>query len=369
MTTGKRPTSLRIQNAGFSRREMLSSLSAAAALSLARGSALGAERDRPLMIPMPSVHWTQAKRIVGDHGQLSSDEIAKGFEVVSAIYNDFCLIQDHVGRWHCIGHVYWKEGRGIFHAVSDRIDGIYTFLPPLWTTYAHVDYGGYEIVAPSAFWKDDHTALMFHGYSGINDDSIRVSESTDPKLESWALKIDPSTGRPYEFSHEMGDRDPEVFWDATRQIYILYYVIGNGWKTDEEDNVLRARTSTDLLHWSKPKTIMSSPPGYKSAESIFVVKNHGLFYLWVCGFDYGRMSLYVSEDPLNFGDPVENRIMEQSGHAPQIVYVDGEYWMACVAIASKFGNAPAVHDLPGVYIQRMKWVEANSDMRKKVTMR
>jgi hypothetical protein len=67
------------------------------------------------------------------------------------------------------------------------------------------------------------------------------------------------------------------------------------------------------------------------------------------------MSVYISEDPLNFGHPIHNRILEQSGHAPEIVYSDDKYWMACAGIASKLGFPWGVHDLIGTYIQPLTW--------------
>ena len=81
------------------------------------------------------------------------------------------------------------------------------------------------------------------------------------------------------------------------------------------------------------------------------------------GFDYGRMSLYVSEDPLDFGDAARDRITEQSGHAPEIVTVDGTDYIACCSIATKTGGAPGQHDLSGIYVQELVWRPASRKVR------
>jgi hypothetical protein len=118
------------------------------------------------------------------------------------------------------------------------------------------------------------------------------------------------------------------------------------------------RTSKDLLNWSEHAVVMQPPPHYQAAESPFVLKRDGLYYLWVSGFDYARMSLYVSEDPAEFGDPADNRIMEQNGHAPEIVSEGGIDYMGCAAIHTNFEepyNPPGASDLNGVYIQPLRW--------------
>jgi hypothetical protein len=219
---------------------------------------------------------------------------------------------------------------------------------------------------PFAIWRDEQTALMFYSHhvtdaTGTRTEaSIRVLESNDPKLELWKPAAYPQFQDTNKVFAEKVVRDPAILWDKRQRVFLMYYVACIGLEDREEDNVVRARHSPDLLSWSEPTTVMLPPPGYRAAESIFVLKRDGLYYLWVCGFDYGRMSLYVSEDPFSFGHPVKNRIFEQSGHAPEIVHVGDDDWMACVAIASTFGNEPGKHDLPGVYVQRLQWVEADS---------
>ena len=131
--------------------------------------------------------------------------------------------------------------------------------------------------------------------------------------------------------------------------------IGDGkvWVSPVE-TIVRVRTSKDLLHWSEPITAMGPPPGgYQCAESPFVLYRDGYYYLWVSGIDYSRVSLYISEDPFNFGDPAANRIEEQPGHAPEIASDKGRDYMACSMVSTVPSATPAAHDLEGILIQHL----------------
>jgi hypothetical protein len=211
---------------------------------------------------------------------------------------------------------------------------------------------------------------MYYANPNQSDISIRVAETDDPELRSWRKGAD---GKEVMVS-EPGARDPQIIQERSTGRYLMYYVAsmksGAEWK-----NIVRVRMSSDLLSWSEPHTVLGTPPGYVAAESVFVLEKNGYYYMWISGFDYARMSLYVSTDPLNFGDAEASRIEEQSGHAPEIVQADGQYWMACVAIASVPGlsngkDLPiAQHDLEGVYLQQLEWKEADESALKKITRR
>ena len=92
---------------------------------------------------------------------------------------------------------------------------------------------------------------------------------------------------------------------------------------------------------------------FVTPESPFVIRRDGLYYLFVSGFDYARVALYVSEDPFDFGDPIANKVGEINGHAPEIVEENGHYYIACAHIASEPGMAPGAADLWGTYLQEL----------------
>jgi hypothetical protein len=334
-------------------------------------------------IPRLPHSWADARRIIGERGQYTEEEKrssyvkAENAEATQEVfYNDFCFIRDKIGRWHCIGIEVNAEGKdeALFHGVSDSITGPYVRRAPIYSG-SSAGSNFLHMWAPFALWTSDRTAAMFYGHlvfdqkNRLVESTMRRLESHDPGLEVWKPAGGVAGGGRNVLFEERNCRDPMIVRDNRNQDYVLYYASSDDGNGREAENVLKIRTSKDLETWGAPRILMSAPPGYVAPESPCVLEKDGLYYLWVSGFDYGRMSLYISEDPLNFGDATSNRIMEQSGHAAEIVFADRSYWMACVSIANHFGNAPAVIDLPGVYLQRLEWVEAEKEMLNKVIRR
>jgi hypothetical protein len=285
-----------------------------------------------LVIPYPAKTWQQATLLVGD------PSLARPW------YNDFCLIQDATGHWHCIGIV--VEGTSdkdlrqnrLFHYIADSVSGPYHSID-------YVDFGyarAANVWAPFAIPNERGTLMFYHYHDNptYEKSSIRVAEADDAALKSWRrLKV----GREVLFEEPFA-RDPHVIRDPRRGGYLMYYVCGTRCAPDPE-NVVRVRSSHDLYSWSAPRTVLGTPPGYTAAESVFVLSENGYYYMWISGYDYSRMSLYISTDPFDFGDATTNRIEEQACHASEVVYADGKYWIACVQIATDHNSA-----LNGVFI-------------------
>ena len=326
-----------------------------------------------LSIPYPAKPWSQVNRIVGDSPQLSPDGLkgkAPGFDR-TPLYNDFCLTQSVDGRWHCIGILFegksaaeFRQNR-LFHYVSESIQGPYHSVEPL-----DLGYGKGDGVWAPCIVRNGEQLLMYYAHAGKAGMSIRVAHAEDSQLLRWHR----GAGGEEVLATEEGARDPEIIKDQRTGQFLMFYVCAV--KTgDDWQGVVRVRTSTNLLKWSEPRTVLGTPPGYGGSESVFVLQENGLYYMWVSSAeDYGVMSLYISTDPFSFGDVVENRIEQQPGHAPEIVRADGQYWMACVAIASvshldtaKQHDLPiGQHDLEGVWIQPLEWRSATTAMKDKV---
>ena len=60
--------------------------------------------------------------------------------------------------------------------------------------------------------------------------------------------------------------------------------------------------------------------------------------------------------PYDFGDSAKDRLYEISGHAPEIIHVDGTDYISCVGVSTYLGGLPGESDLNDVYIQKLQWV-------------
>jgi hypothetical protein len=234
--------------------------------------------------------------------------------------------------------------------------------------------------APGSIWnKDGTTAFMyyFHYYGWENGSQIlpeevccRLLTSDTPDLSVWHPYSGGDLPDTNVVFRERDDRDFCVFWDERLDLYLIYYCCSGSYRDYPGlHGIVHVRTSKDLVHWSEPVTVMGPPPndqhGY--SESPFVLYRDGYYYLWVSGVDYSHTSLYVSEDPFNFGDAIENRIEDTPGHAPEIASVDGKDYMACSMVSTVPSEYPAAHDLDGIYIQPLQWVAADVGMEQRVT--
>ena len=307
-----------------------------------------------VLIPVLSAPWDESMRIIGDG---------------ETFYSDFCFFRDKADppRWHAVG-IHQAEMDTMFHAVSDSITQGWALRAPV-TSPDPVQ----RMWAPFAIWNPEGTQAYMYYHHQMPDhrptNSMRMLVADGPRLENW---------RNYE-----GDKLPEepllpgitnvvfpgatprdacIFFDDNVGKYIMYYA----------DQAIMARTSSDLFEWSDPVQVMSTPEPadvYRTAESPFVLYRNGLYYLFVSGFDYGRVALYISEDPFNFGDPAANKISEMSGHAPEIITENGIDYIGGAAIASKPGGQPGEHDMRGVYVQQLKWEEADQATMQKIWRR
>ena len=322
---------------------------------------------RELRIPRVAKPWSETLRLVGDGRPL---------------YSDFALIKDKRDQWHCIGTFgespdtlgsgyVLSDGYALFHAVGNSLNAPMTLLDKIPCQIASPQA---YMWAPGVIWNRDRTtAFLFYfhylGSSEFKENCVRLLTSNSPDLAAWHPYGGPELPERNMVFREQDDRDFCVFWDVRLGTYLMYYACAGTYPgLPGLNTIVRVRTSKDLLHWSAPTTVMGPPPGgYQCAESPFVLYRDGYYFLWVSGVDYSRISLYISEDPFNFGDPAANRIEEQPGHAPEIVSDQGQDYMACSMVSTVPSATPGANDLHGILIQPLRWDKPDAGMEARVT--
>ena len=199
--------------------------------------------------------------------------------------------------------------------------------------------------APHVIKKDD-TYFMLYGDCG----NICLAISKDGK----------------EFTRVINDKGtPALFtgpyWNTRDAMTLkhddLYYCYYTGHTKDEEPNAaIFCRTSADLYNWSEPVMVSAGgSPEHKDrwfggdAECPFVVEKDGQFYLFRNQM-YGEENLntqYCSPNLMDFGvNDDQFMIGEMAVAAPEIIYYEGEYYMAAL-----------LPSLKGIRIAKLEWIE------------
>ena len=221
---------------------------------------------KELKIPRVTTNWANALRLVGAGNPL---------------YSDFSLIKDQVGRWHsmgCFGHspgdptnsgYVLSDGYTLFHAVGNSLTAPMTL----------TDKIPYQIATPQAYmwapgiiWNRDNTTAFMYYFHFFGSDSplyaqsaCRLLTSSSPDLSAWLPYNGTELPEQNMVFREEVDRDFCVLWDNRLGKYLLYYCAAAG---------LRARTSSDLLHWSDPVTVLrdatGSPHGYSESPQVII---------------------------------------------------------------------------------------------------
>lgn len=242
--------------------------------------------------------------------------------------NDHTFVKADDGKWHIFGITHplvetKPLNKGIhegeyasFHAVSGATSFIETVKEHHYNDLPKIlkpkDRPG-EIPANHAPYiiRKDGLYQMVYGHS-----PIRLAVSSN--LYDWEPKRE-------LFSDPDGARDPNLI--LYRGTYYLTYC---------SIKSVRMVTSKDLIHWSKPKTILKTNKFDPESPSLILYKNS--FYLFVCAWvdDWDgtdiqgaythKAYVYNSDDLSDFGIDDEKEITVLNSHAPEIFQGEDDQW-------------------------------------------
>ena len=266
------------------------------------------QAEDSLLVPVLDGKWWQIAPHAPDVGELSTgDENAC----------DFALFQVRDGSWRCIACIRGTKapGQRIFYQwMSDRITD------ENWKPIGLLDVERGQVgkprqptsvQAPHPLVRNGKWYLFYNSAGArclIGDDGINWKQHRNVEGQTKFF--------------DMG-RDVAVFWDEPNKRWIAYYC-GNVKKPEGTRGAMVARTASALEGpWSKEETAVRTEG---NPESPFVVFHAGKYYLWQ------QMSVYASDDPLNFNDaPL---VAHMTGlwfngrFAPEIVENDGQWYVA-----------------------------------------
>jgi len=279
-----------------------------AATVLAAVMAEAAQAADSLPVPVVEGKWWQIAPNAPDVGDLKTGE-------ENAC--DFAIFQAGDGSWRCVSCIRGTKapGQRIFYQwksakVTDENWTPVGFLP--------VERGERgkppelsSVQAPHPFvWQGKR--YLFYNSSGarcmISDDGIHWTQHKNTEGQTKFF--------------DMG-RDVCVFYDEPNSRWIAYYC-GTVDGPQGRLGAMVARTApTPEGPWSQEETAVRTDG---NPESPFVLLHEGKYYLWQ------QMSVYVSDDPLNFnGAPLVTQmtgVWFNGKYAPEIVEHDGQWYVA-----------------------------------------
>lgn len=185
------------------------------------------------------------------------------------------------------------------------------------------------------FFRTDTAFLCFYNSSGI-----RLMTSRNG-LDYRRLPINEGTNLLYS----EGGRDPmalvhegKVFVYST-----ISTVARDGWRY----GFIIVRTSENLKRWSDYTIVNSGGIGGNgaiSAESPFVIKKDGIFYLFRSSSITGRCYVYASDNPYDFGVNHDNKLITTLPiKAPELIKHNDQWYIS------------DLDDFNGVMIRKLTW--------------
>lgn len=193
-----------------------------------------------------------------------------------------------------------------------------------------------KIQAPY-FLKEDGMYYCFYNSNGIR---VMTSENG---ADYKRAKIKNNSNLLYE----QGGRDVMVMVED--DTYYAYSTVSTVAKDGWLRGFIIVRTSDDLVNWSD-YTIVSeggrAGNGAVSAESPFVQKYKGYYYLFRSSSSTGTCFVYRSTNPYNFGVNNDDKLIaELPVWAPEVIFENNQWYISDIA------------DFQGIKLARLNWME------------
>jgi arabinan endo-1,5-alpha-L-arabinosidase len=254
--------------------------------------------------------------------------------------NDHTFIQAADGQWHLFGITHQEPANALdekffAHATASDLMGPWTKQAPV-LNYDK-DAGETHVWAPYVLQQDDKYWMYYCG-GGATDATYRIQLATSTDLYTWER----NSANPLLIDG-WDARDPMVL--KVDNQWVLYYCATS---TPQGGNhTVKAVTSTDLIHWSDPREVFSTPKVGRSGgptESPFVVARNGKYYLFVCtNVGYSQTVTYESDSAFHWD--IADQVGLFPSHAAEVVHTADDRWYV-----SRAGWGQG-----GVYLAELNW--------------
>ncbi len=202
-------------------------------------------------------------------------------------YDHSIIYSDEDEKWH----LYGIEGgnKSFIHLTATSLtqEG--------WEKHKSFKYKDMEIWAPHII-KHEDIYYMYYTSIGVPR-AIRLATSKD--LWNWEHPSDdPVFAWKNEYTNNMKNKDPMVFWDEVNNQWVMYVSM----LKDAKHWVVGYATSKDLLKWTEPSICFDEHTTSPGIESPFVVKRGEYYYLFLSArpWPHGAEEVFKSKDPYNW---------------------------------------------------------------------
>jgi len=254
--------------------------------------------------------------------------------------NDHTFIRAADGQWHLFGITHPEpaapmDEKFFAHATAPDLMGPWTKQPPVLNFDPSA--GETQVWAPYVLQQDNKYWMYYCG-GGASHDKYRIQLATSTDLFTWER----SPANPMLIDG-FDARDPVVL--KVDDQWVLYYCATS--TPTGGNHTVKAVVSKDLVHWSDPREVFSTPKVGRSGgptESPYVVARNGKYYLFVCtNVGYNQTAAYESDSAFHWD--FSSQVGLFPSHAAEVVQTPEGKWYV-----SRAGWGQG-----GVYLAELTW--------------